>query len=158
MLLCQRKDIFWILILLAALSTAATPCDSAFGLGSQPKPRYRHDPGTPSKPEQNYPYDWDDASSTEEIAIIQHATDTLKAYDHKSDCFKEAARTLRQNCKSIDIDLDEKTKYAIRLTACEVATANMAVPLECRDIISLNESSDRNDNEIANSGIGRCLE
>ncbi|KAF9136671.1 hypothetical protein BG015_003056 [Linnemannia schmuckeri] len=41
---------------------------------------------------------------------LQHVTDALKAYDSKPDCFKDAARALRQGCKSIDIDEDEKTR------------------------------------------------
>ncbi|KAF9348398.1 hypothetical protein BGX26_000204 [Mortierella sp. AD094] len=114
MLLCQCEGFVWLLILLAALPLVATPCDAAFGWRSQPKPHYHDNPGAPPEPKPKShskdPYSWDDTSSTEEIAIIQHATDTLRAYDHKSNCFKEAARTLRQNCRSIDIDLDDKTK------------------------------------------------
>ncbi|KAF8975096.1 hypothetical protein BGZ46_009438 [Entomortierella lignicola] len=59
---------------------------------------------------------WDDTSSSiEEIAIIRQATNALEAYEHKSGCFKNAARALRQNCKHIDIDSDEKTKYNFRI-------------------------------------------
>ncbi|KAF9430049.1 hypothetical protein BGZ76_000990 [Entomortierella beljakovae] len=53
---------------------------------------------------------WDDSTSNEEMGIIRHAADSLKAYNHKSDCFKNAARVLQQTCKSIDIDSEEKTK------------------------------------------------
>ncbi|KAF9547227.1 hypothetical protein EC957_008737 [Mortierella hygrophila] len=45
---------------------------------------------------------------------LQYATDALKAYDSKPDCFKDAARALRQGCKGIDVDEDEKTRYELR--------------------------------------------
>ncbi|KAF9933341.1 hypothetical protein FBU30_005745 [Linnemannia zychae] len=38
---------------------------------------------------------------------------TLNAYDSKSDCFKNAARALRQDCKNIDIDENEKTQCRV---------------------------------------------
>ncbi|KAF9199851.1 hypothetical protein BGZ49_009980 [Haplosporangium sp. Z 27] len=89
---------------------------------------------------------------------IDFIFNALEAYEHKSGCFKNAARALRQNCKHIDIDSDEKTKYAIRLTTCEIATANMPVPAECHNINSLDENSNQKDNEIANAEIGGCVQ
>ncbi|KAF9279708.1 hypothetical protein BGZ68_007736 [Mortierella alpina] len=84
----------------------------------------------------------------------QSLKDALSAYDHKSQCFKEAARALKQGCKSIDMDEDEKTRYAIRLTACEIATANMPVPVECRDIGSQHQQGDPSKEAF---DIGRSL-
>ncbi|KAF9966417.1 hypothetical protein BGZ70_002391 [Mortierella alpina] len=86
---------------------------------------------------------------------MQHAADALSAYDHKSQCFKEAARALKQGCKSIDMDEDEKTRYAIRLTACEIATANMPVPVECREIGSYHQ---QRDSTRTTFDIGRCVQ
>ncbi|KAK3822145.1 MAG: hypothetical protein J3R72DRAFT_358675, partial [Linnemannia gamsii] len=79
----------------------------------------------------------------------------LKAYDSKPDCFKDAARALRQGCKSIDIDEDEKTRYAIRLTTCEIATANMPVPQECHSLVAAE--SDPHQQPKTND-IGRCVQ
>ncbi|KAF9088944.1 hypothetical protein BGX23_007014 [Mortierella sp. AD031] len=86
---------------------------------------------------------------------LQHATDALKAYDSKPDCFKEAARALRQGCKSIDIDEDEKTRYAIRLTACEIATANMPVPQECHLLATAENNLGQ---QPTTNDVGRCVQ
>ncbi|KAG0302927.1 hypothetical protein BGZ98_007124 [Dissophora globulifera] len=84
--------------------------------------------------------------------------DALKAYDHKPNCFKMAARALRQDCKNIEMDENEKTKYAIRLTACEIATANIPVPTECRIISPQEENSSKDgDNESTPADIASCV-
>ncbi|CAO3574444.1 unnamed protein product [Mortierella alpina] len=80
---------------------------------------------------------------------MQHAADALSAYDNKSQCFKEAARALKQGCKSIDMDEDEKTR------SCEIATANMPMPVECRDIGSYHQ---QRDSTRATFDIGRCVQ
>jgi hypothetical protein len=36
--------------------------------------------------------------------------ESLRAHDQKPDCFKEAARALRQGCRSVEQDNEEKTK------------------------------------------------
>ncbi|KAF9120992.1 hypothetical protein BGW39_010927 [Mortierella sp. 14UC] len=96
----------------------------------------------------------DDVVSVEEMYALQHATDALNAYESKPDCFKDAARALRQGCKSIDIDEDEKTHYAIRLTTCEIATANMPVPQECHSVATAESDPDQ---QPTSSDIGRSL-
>ncbi|KAF9093283.1 hypothetical protein BGX29_009998 [Mortierella sp. GBA35] len=100
-------------------------------------------------------YARDDVVSVEEMYTLQHATDALKAYDSKPDCFKEAARALRQGCKSIDIDEDEKTRYAIRLTACEIATANMPVPQECHLLATAENNLGQ---QPTTNDVGRCVQ
>ncbi|KAF9563894.1 hypothetical protein EC968_004663 [Mortierella alpina] len=69
--------------------------------------------------------------------------DALSAYDHKSQCFKEAARALRQGCKSIDMDEDEKTR------------SNMPVPVECQDTDS---SHAHGHSSKATFDTGRCVQ
>ncbi|KAG0315868.1 hypothetical protein BGZ99_007196 [Dissophora globulifera] len=103
---------------------------------------------------------WDnDAEAAQEFSIIRHAADALKAYDHKPNCFKKAARALRQDCKNIEMDENEKTKYAIRLTACEIATANIPVPSECRIISPQEENSSKEDgNESTPADIASCVQ
>ncbi|KFH69570.1 hypothetical protein MVEG_04379 [Podila verticillata NRRL 6337] len=83
--------------------------------------------------------------------------DALAAYDKKQDCFKKAAQALRQGCKSIDLDEHEKTTYAIRLTACEIATANMPVPFECKEISEARDSSSLNTKSKSHE-IGCCVQ
>ncbi|KAF9179111.1 hypothetical protein BGZ51_007241 [Haplosporangium sp. Z 767] len=97
----------------------------------------------------------DAPSFTDEVFAIQHAADALNAYEQKPECFKKAARALRQDCKNIDMDEDEKTRYAIRLTACEIATAEMPMPIECQQI-SATESE--YGHGIAAQEIGRCVQ
>ncbi|KAG0078052.1 hypothetical protein BGZ90_006026 [Linnemannia elongata] len=110
----------------------------------------------------------DDVVSVEEMYTLRHATGTpigtchiteqknaLKAYDSKPDCFKDAARALQQGCKSIDIDEDEKTRYAIRLTTCEIATANMPIPQECHSLASAESDPDK---QPTANDISRCVQ
>ncbi|KAF8927801.1 hypothetical protein BGZ47_001950 [Haplosporangium gracile] len=97
----------------------------------------------------------DDVVPVEEMYTLQHATDALKAYDSKPDCFKDAARTLRQGCKSIDIDENEKTRYAIRLTICEIATANMPAPQECHPLASAESDPDQ---QPTTNDVSRCVQ
>ncbi|KAG0032956.1 hypothetical protein BGZ81_009733 [Podila clonocystis] len=119
-------------------------------------------PGTPDSQENNpatvhYSHRmWEDGGS-EELSALQYGSDALAAYDKKPDCFKEAAQALRQGCKSIDLDEDEKTKYAIRLTACEIATANMPVPVECRGMSQARDSSSSFTNSDSHE-IGLCVQ
>ncbi|KAG0028146.1 hypothetical protein BGZ82_008598 [Podila clonocystis] len=119
-------------------------------------------PGTPDSQENNpatVHYSqrlWEDVGS-EELSALQYGSDALAAYDKKPDCFKEAAQALRQGCKSIDLDEDEKTKYAIRLTACEIATANMPMPVECRVMSQARDSSSSFTNSDSHE-IGRCVQ
>ncbi|KAI8599348.1 hypothetical protein EDD21DRAFT_339906 [Dissophora ornata] len=89
---------------------------------------------------------------------MQHATDALKAYDHKPDCFKKAARALRHDCKNIEMDEDEKTKYAIRLTGCEIATADMPVPIECCGISSSMDKEPEDRRKPTSADITRCVQ
>ncbi|KAG0082845.1 hypothetical protein BGZ92_011309 [Podila epicladia] len=99
---------------------------------------------------------WVDGGS-EELSALRYGSDALAAYDKKPDCFKKAAQALRQGCRGIDLDEDEKTKYAIRLTACEIATANMPVPVECRDISEVKDPSSSYTNSESYE-ISRCVQ
>ncbi|CAG8477483.1 1024_t:CDS:10 [Ambispora gerdemannii] len=70
--------------------------------------------------------------SEEERMVIEHGFGSLAQYEkRKEDCFKSAARELKNGCKDIDLNEENKIKYAVRLTQCEIATANLAVPMEC---------------------------
>ncbi|KAJ3282776.1 hypothetical protein HK104_010724 [Borealophlyctis nickersoniae] len=56
----------------------------------------------------------------------------LQTYEKKQDeCFSNAAAILRTGCQQIKLEDGAKIQYAIRLTKCEVSTANMAIPVEC---------------------------
>ncbi|KAG0250284.1 hypothetical protein BG011_008511 [Mortierella polycephala] len=79
----------------------------------------------------------------------------LNAYEQKPECFKKAARALRQGCKNIDMDEDEKTRYAIRLAACEIATAEMPMPIECQQV---SAAEPEHGHGIAAHEIGRCVQ
>ncbi|ORZ39256.1 Tht1-like nuclear fusion protein-domain-containing protein, partial [Catenaria anguillulae PL171] len=57
---------------------------------------------------------------------------SIQKYQANShDCYKEAASMLQKGCKELTIKQEEKIQYAVRLTMCEVATANMNVPTSC---------------------------
>ncbi|KAG0356013.1 hypothetical protein BG005_005060 [Podila minutissima] len=72
-------------------------------------------PGTPDSQMENpaavhdNQRSWEDGGP-EEVSALRYGSDALAAYDKKPDCFKKAAQALRQGCKSIDLDEDEKTK------------------------------------------------
>ncbi|ORZ15467.1 hypothetical protein BCR41DRAFT_370826 [Lobosporangium transversale] len=91
-----------------------------------------------------------------EYVFLKTITEALKAYEHKPDCFKKAARALRKECKSVDMDEDEKMKFAIRLAACEIATANMPVPVDCRALSPEGEQAQSESATPAN--IRRCVQ
>ena len=48
----------------------------------------------------------------------------LLAHEQKPDCFKEAARALRQGCRNLDQDEDEKTKCKPLIVAIVFLVAN----------------------------------
>ncbi|CAG8524561.1 3007_t:CDS:10, partial [Gigaspora rosea] len=47
----------------------------------------------------------------------------------------DAALILKHGCRNIDISDNDKIKYAVLLTMCEIATANLVAPMECNDIV-----------------------
>ncbi|KAI8346307.1 hypothetical protein B0O80DRAFT_533690 [Mortierella sp. GBAus27b] len=96
--------------------------------------------------------DWNDAAYADESSTMQHAAES---YEHRTDCFKTAARALRQDCKNMDMDEDDKTQYAIRLTACEIATANIPMPVECREIC---EEKSYQHHSLSGVGISSCVQ
>ncbi|CAG8607328.1 24402_t:CDS:10 [Dentiscutata erythropus] len=73
--------------------------------------------------------------SNEEKMIIERGHAALAQFEKKQNCFKDAALTLRHGCRNIDISDNDKIKYAVRLTMCEIATANLVAPMECNDIV-----------------------
>ncbi|RIA86250.1 hypothetical protein C1645_878771 [Glomus cerebriforme] len=81
--------------------------------------------------------------SSEEKMIIEHGQASLAILEKKHDCFKEATMALKNGCKDIDLSNNDKMQYAVRLTKCELATANLAFPMEC-------DGFDHN--------IGKCIE
>ncbi|KAF9300602.1 hypothetical protein BGZ74_007706 [Mortierella antarctica] len=113
-------------------------------------------PGTPDSQKENpaavhdNQRSWEDGGS-EEVSALRYGSDALAAYDKKPDCFKKAAQALRQGCKSIDLDEDEKTK------SCEIATANMPMPVECMDFGEARDSSSSYTNSKSHE-IGRCVQ
>ncbi|CAG8439938.1 11923_t:CDS:10 [Ambispora leptoticha] len=97
--------------------------------------------------------------SEEERIVIEHGYGSLAQYEKsKEDCFKSAARELKNGCKDIDLNEENKIKYAVRLTQCEIATANLAAPMECQinNINSYNYKNDKDNNY--NNDIGKCVE
>ncbi|CAG8607116.1 1700_t:CDS:10 [Cetraspora pellucida] len=72
--------------------------------------------------------------SNEEKMIVERGHASLIQFERKQNCFKDAALTLRHGCRNIDISDNDKIKYAVRLTMCEIATANLVAPMECNDI------------------------
>ncbi|KAG0244282.1 hypothetical protein BGX31_009360 [Mortierella sp. GBA43] len=128
--------------------------------------------------------DWNDAAYADESSTMQHAAES---YEHRTDCFKTAARALRQDCKNMDMDEDDKTQCtvgnsthsmsaeahsyppftqihscyfgnmtdAIRLTACEIATANIPMPVECREIC---EEKSYQHHSLSGVGISSCVQ
>ncbi|KAK3809008.1 MAG: hypothetical protein JOS17DRAFT_822296 [Linnemannia elongata] len=144
--------LFATLLLLATLSTLS----HAFWSQQRPQQQHAKSDVRDSKDQTLHdPFARDDVVSVEEMYTLQHATDALKAYDSKPDCFKDAARALQQGCKSIDIDEDEKTRYAIRLTTCEIATANMPIPQECHSLASAEGDPNK---QPTTSEISRCVQ
>ncbi|KAI9164539.1 hypothetical protein H9P43_008398 [Blastocladiella emersonii ATCC 22665] len=70
--------------------------------------------------------------SQEELAFLEQGRMSLQKYESQShDCYKEAAYSLQTGCKELTATEEEKQQYAIRLTLCEVATANVNVPVQC---------------------------
>ncbi|KAL7749088.1 hypothetical protein RI367_005493 [Sorochytrium milnesiophthora] len=58
----------------------------------------------------------------------------LSKYEaRQNDCYKAAATSLRQGCQDLALGEQDKIRYAVRLTLCEIATASMVSPLECTD-------------------------
>ncbi|EXX55175.1 hypothetical protein RirG_227710 [Rhizophagus irregularis DAOM 197198w] len=68
---------------------------------------------------------------------------SLTILEKKHDCFKEATTTLKNGCKNVNLSNNDKIQYAIRLAKCELATANLAFPMECDDI---------------DHDVGKCIE
>ncbi|KAF8935255.1 hypothetical protein BGZ58_005127 [Dissophora ornata] len=56
------------------------------------------------------------------------------------------------------MDEDEKTKYAIRLTGCEIATADMPVPIECCGISSSMDKEPEDRRKPTSADITRCVQ
>ncbi|GBB95890.1 hypothetical protein RclHR1_02640004 [Rhizophagus clarus] len=81
--------------------------------------------------------------SNEERMIIEHGQAALTTLEKKQDCFKEATITLKNGCRNINLSNNDKMQYAIRLTKCELAIANLAFPMECDDF---------------DQDIGKCIE
>ncbi|CAG8694817.1 37802_t:CDS:10 [Gigaspora margarita] len=73
--------------------------------------------------------------SNEEKIIIERGHAALVQFEKKQNCFKDAALTLRHGCRNIDISDKDKIRYAVLLTMCEIATANLVAPMECNDIV-----------------------
>ncbi|OAQ32987.1 hypothetical protein K457DRAFT_122712 [Linnemannia elongata AG-77] len=160
-----------IVCLLATLLLLATLPTLSHAFWSQQRPQQQHVKSNVHDNNDQTSHDSfarDDFVSVEEMYTLQHATGTptgtchiteqrnaLKAYDSKPDCFKDAARALQQGCKSIDIDEDEKTRYAIRLTTCEIATANMPIPQECHSLASAESDPDK---QPTANDISRCVQ
>ncbi|KAJ3091020.1 hypothetical protein HK102_001931 [Quaeritorhiza haematococci] len=70
--------------------------------------------------------------SKEEVDTIRRGNGALTAYTMKpQSCFRMAAQELKEGCRKVHVDDYEKTIYAIRLTLCEIATANLSPPVEC---------------------------
>ncbi|RGB26234.1 hypothetical protein C1646_427698 [Rhizophagus diaphanus] len=81
--------------------------------------------------------------SNEERMIIEHGQASLTVLEKKHDCFKEATTTLKNGCKNVNLSNNDKMQYAIRLAKCELATANLAFPMECDDF---------------DHDVGKCIE
>ncbi|PKY47653.1 hypothetical protein RhiirA4_444965 [Rhizophagus irregularis] len=81
--------------------------------------------------------------SNEERMIIEHGQASLTILEKKHDCFKEATTTLKNGCKNVNLSNNDKMQYAIRLAKCELATANLAFPMECDDF---------------DHDVGKCIE
>ncbi|CAJ0830858.1 14504_t:CDS:10 [Entrophospora sp. SA101] len=73
---------------------------------------------------------------------------SLAKFEKKSDCFKKAIGNLKHGCREINLSETIKIQFAIHLTKCEIATANLLVPMECQDF----------DREIGNNEVGKCVE
>ncbi|RHZ79269.1 hypothetical protein Glove_150g71 [Diversispora epigaea] len=87
-------------------------------------------------PDNDYP-DWTVnllKLSNEEKMVIEQGNDMLSQYERKPNCFKDAALTLKNGCRNINLDDNDKILYAVQLTKCEIATANLTMPTECDDI------------------------
>ncbi|KAF9275224.1 hypothetical protein BGZ88_002463 [Linnemannia elongata] len=167
----QTPPFHRIVCLLATLLLLATLPTLSHAFWSQQRPQQQHVKSNVRDNNDQTSHDSfarDDVVSVEEMYTLQHATGTptgtchiteqryaLKAYDSKPDCFKDAARALQQGCKSIDIDEDEKTRYAIRLTTCEIATANMPIPQECHSLASAESDPDK---QPTANDIWRCVQ
>ncbi|KAH7910345.1 hypothetical protein BJ138DRAFT_116876 [Hygrophoropsis aurantiaca] len=70
----------------------------------------------------------------EEVDSLFTNTDALEAYARKSDCFQNAASSLRMRCAESHMGEDERVQAAIAMTLCELATArHHAPPMECAE-------------------------
>ncbi|KAJ1517021.1 hypothetical protein HMI55_000833 [Coelomomyces lativittatus] len=70
--------------------------------------------------------------SEDELKLLEHGKLSLQKYESQgSDCYRDAALLLKNGCKELSLQQEEKIKYAVRLTLCEIATANIYVPQEC---------------------------
>ena len=69
------------------------------------------------------------SATNEELQIISLGANKLDQYINK-DCFKDAALKLSKKCL-VELLYEEKIRFAIELTLCELKTASFDPPLEC---------------------------
>ncbi|KAI9015052.1 hypothetical protein BC832DRAFT_603752 [Gaertneriomyces semiglobifer] len=70
--------------------------------------------------------------SREERLALEHASGAVSKYQRRDDgCFKAAVANLKAGCSELQLEDVDKIRYAVHLTRCEIATANIPIPLEC---------------------------
>ncbi|ORX76208.1 hypothetical protein BCR32DRAFT_304069 [Anaeromyces robustus] len=68
----------------------------------------------------------------EYVNIYNRAINSFNKYTSKEDCFQNSIKTLKYGCLEMELDDNKKMEYAVELTLCELTSANISVPTECR--------------------------
>ncbi|KAI0342308.1 hypothetical protein BDW22DRAFT_1357628 [Trametopsis cervina] len=77
-----------------------------------------------------------DTWDSSKLSVILDNYGKLESYEHKPDCFRRAASSIRVQCSELDMHEEQRVQAAITMTICELATAKHTPPLECTPIIS----------------------
>ncbi|KAI9362140.1 hypothetical protein BD770DRAFT_440828 [Pilaira anomala] len=89
--------------------------------------------------------------------MIDHGLELYQSLQNsESDCFKRATLRLTNGCDGLQFGTQENMDYAIMLTLCELETAQIAIPVECKPLV--NDTKDRNrhvENLMCNSKIAK---
>ncbi|KAJ3364819.1 hypothetical protein GGF32_000996 [Allomyces javanicus] len=64
--------------------------------------------------------------------MLDYGKRAIQQYESRGvDCYRDAAVTLQQGCRELTVSQAEKISYAVRLTLCEIGSANIYVPPQC---------------------------
>ncbi|KNE59315.1 hypothetical protein AMAG_03617 [Allomyces macrogynus ATCC 38327] len=64
--------------------------------------------------------------------MLDYGKRAIQQYESRDvDCYRDAAVTLQQGCHELTVSQAEKNSYVVRLTLCEIGSANIYVPPQC---------------------------